>query len=97
VTFRVFNDHTHIVAVRQTGNVYAYEAVERLNLKAKYWQDLLTDEPFTRKDLITIQDPHDISNRNLEKFWHLITEGKGNVDEGNADRICMKLRLVLKF
>ena len=31
------------------------QAVERLNIKANFWRDLITDEPFTRKDLITIQ------------------------------------------
>jgi len=55
VTFKVFSDHTHIVAIKTTGNVYAYEAVDRLNIKAKHWKDLLSDEPFTRKDIITIQ------------------------------------------
>ena len=29
--------------------------MEQLNLKAKNFKDLLTDEPFTRKDIITIQ------------------------------------------
>ncbi|CAG8490353.1 6447_t:CDS:10 [Acaulospora colombiana] len=70
-TFRVFNDHTHIVAIRTTGNVYTYEAIERLNIKSKNWKDLLTDEPFTRKDIITIQDPHNIESRNLSNFYHL--------------------------
>ena len=34
-TGKVFNDNTHIVAIRTTGNVFAYEAVETLNIKAK--------------------------------------------------------------
>jgi peptidyl-prolyl cis-trans isomerase-like protein 2 len=38
--------------------VFAYDAVERLNIKAKFWKDLMTDEPFTRKDIITIQVLH---------------------------------------
>ena len=39
------------------------QAVQELNVKAKNWRDLLTDEPFTRKDLITIQDPHNLQAR----------------------------------
>ena len=31
------------------------QAVERLNIKPGHWKDLLTDEPWTRKDIITIQ------------------------------------------
>jgi hypothetical protein len=52
---KVFTEHTHIVAVKATGNVYSWEAVEELNIKAKNWKDLLTDEPFTRKDILHIQ------------------------------------------
>ncbi|XP_052800214.1 RING-type E3 ubiquitin-protein ligase PPIL2-like [Mya arenaria] len=71
VTFKVFNENTHIVAVRQTGNVFANEAVERLNVKTNFWRDLLTDEPFTRKDLITIQDPTNLDKFNIQKFYHV--------------------------
>ncbi|KAJ8312272.1 hypothetical protein KUTeg_009645 [Tegillarca granosa] len=66
VTFKVFNENTHIVAVSVTGN-----AVERLNLKPGYLKDLLTDEPFTRKDLITIQDPTNLDKFNMTGFYHL--------------------------
>ena len=31
------------------------QAVEQLNIKPKNFKDLLTDEPFTRKDIVTIQ------------------------------------------
>ncbi|KAK2574180.1 RING-type E3 ubiquitin-protein ligase PPIL2 [Acropora cervicornis] len=71
VTFKVFNNNSHIVAVKSTGNVFSYEAVEQLNLKAKNFKDLLTDEPFTRKDLITIQDPTSLDKFNLANFHHL--------------------------
>lgn len=58
VTFKTFSDHTAIAAIKTTGNVYAYDTIERLNVKAKYWKDLMTDEPFTRKDIIMIQVSH---------------------------------------
>lgn len=38
----MFTEHTHIVAVRPTGNVYCWEAVEELCLKPKNMRDLLT-------------------------------------------------------
>lgn len=68
ITFKVFNDHTHIVAIKTTGNVFAYDAVEELNIRSKYWKDLLTDVPFTRKDIVTIQDPHNMKLRNMSDF-----------------------------
>ncbi|EGV96274.1 Peptidyl-prolyl cis-trans isomerase-like 2 [Cricetulus griseus] len=49
--------------MRTTGNVYTYEAVQQLNIKAKNLRDLLTDVPFSRQDIITLQDP-----TNLYKF-----------------------------
>ncbi|KAK5004185.1 Peptidyl-prolyl cis-trans isomerase cyp8, partial [Elasticomyces elasticus] len=57
VTFKVFTDNTHIVALSNTGNVFAYDTIERLNIKAKNWRDLISDEEFIRKDIITLQDP----------------------------------------
>lgn len=30
---KVFTEHTHIVAVKTTGNVYCWEAVEELNVR----------------------------------------------------------------
>jgi len=59
----VFTEHTHIVAVRPSGNVYAWDAVEQLNIKPKNWKDLLTDEPFVRRDIIHLQDPLNLEVR----------------------------------
>ncbi|KAI3873973.1 hypothetical protein MKW98_001622 [Papaver atlanticum] len=46
------------IAVKTTGNVFCYEATKELNIKTKIWKELLTDEPFTSNDLITIQNPN---------------------------------------
>lgn len=37
VTYKVFTDSTKIAAIATTGNVYAYDAIEELNIKAKNW------------------------------------------------------------
>uniref|UniRef100_A0A1D2A8I5 Peptidylprolyl isomerase n=1 Tax=Auxenochlorella protothecoides TaxID=3075 RepID=A0A1D2A8I5_AUXPR len=71
---KVFTPHTHIVAIRTSGNVYCHEAVQELNLKTKNLRDLLTDEPFTRKDIIQIQDPLNLSGKNLAEFDHVKKE-----------------------
>ncbi len=36
---------------------FSIQAVEELNIKPKYWKDLTDDTPFTRKDIIHLQDP----------------------------------------
>lgn len=35
--------------------IFFYKAIKELNIKTKNWKELLTDEPFTKEDLITIQ------------------------------------------
>lgn len=83
---KVFNENTHIVAVRTSGNVYCREAVDELNLKAKNMRDLLTDEKFTRKDVLTIQDPKDLRGKNVQEFDHLRRgdDGVGGASAGVA-------------
>ncbi|TRY93603.1 hypothetical protein DNTS_005199 [Danionella cerebrum] len=71
VLYNVFTNNSHIVANRVTGNVFSYEAVEQLNIKTKSYKDLLTDEPFTRQDLITLQDPTNLDKFNVSNFFHV--------------------------
>ncbi|KAK4988249.1 cyclophilin peptidyl-prolyl cis-trans isomerase Cyp8 [Elasticomyces elasticus] len=71
VTFKVFTDNTHIVALSNTGNVFAYDTIERLSIKAKNWRDLISDEEFTRKDIITLQDPQNVASRDLSSFKYI--------------------------
>lgn len=88
VTYKVLTDNTHIVALRNTGNVFAYDTVERLNIKGKLWRDLVTDEEFGRKDIITLQDPQNVEARNLSSFSYL-KDGEsapvGAQDEGGVN------------
>ncbi|PRD26332.1 UNVERIFIED_CONTAM: Ppil2 [Trichonephila clavipes] len=71
VLFKVFNENSHIVAIKTTGNVFSYEAVEQLNLKNKNFKDLLTDEPFVKNDIVTIQDPSNLEKFNFNNFHHV--------------------------
>ncbi|KAL8992982.1 MAG: hypothetical protein Q9169_006684 [Polycauliona sp. 2 TL-2023] len=71
VTYKLFTNNTHIVALRNTSNVFAYDTIERLNIKAKNWQDLVCEEGFSRKDIITLQDPQNVESRNLSTFKYL--------------------------
>eukprot|EP00794_Sanderia_malayensis_P015843 gene15843-17440_t len=71
VTFKVLTENSKIVAIKTTGNVFSYEAVEKLNLRPKNYHDLLTDEEFKKKDIITIQDPTDLKKFNISDFHHV--------------------------
>lgn len=71
ITYKVFNENSHIVAIAKTGNVFSGEAVDQLNLKANFFKDLLNDEPFVKKDIITIQDPNNLNKFNINNFYYL--------------------------
>ncbi|KAF8249579.1 hypothetical protein K440DRAFT_201985 [Wilcoxina mikolae CBS 423.85] len=86
VTFKVFTDNTHIVALKTSGNVFAWDTIERLNIKAKLWRDLVSDDEFSRKDIITLQDPHNLSSRDMSGFKY-IQEGTSTLtEEQEAER-----------
>lgn len=79
---KVFTPSSKIVAVRSTGNVFSHEAVSELNLKPRNWVDLLSGEPFTRSDLLTLQDPDaPAGTGRVEAFHHVL---KGHEPGGGA-------------
>jgi peptidyl-prolyl cis-trans isomerase-like protein 2 len=82
--FKPFSEHTHVVALRTTGNVFSYEALETLCLKTKppQMRDLLDDSPFTRADIIELQNPHNILARNPANFAHIRDEQMAKLVDG---------------
>lgn len=86
VTYRALTDNTHIVALRNTGNVFAWDTIERLNIKAKNWRDLVSDAEFSRKDIITLQDPQNLESRNLSVFKHLKDGASTLTEEQERER-----------
>ncbi|KAG8219719.1 hypothetical protein J3R82DRAFT_687 [Butyriboletus roseoflavus] len=51
ISFKPFNEHSHIVAIATTGNVFLAESIRGGN-------DLLEDKTFKSDDVITLQNPH---------------------------------------
>ena len=84
---------THIAAIKSTGNVFSYEAIEELNIKPKSFRDLLTDEPYQRKDLIMLQDPQNQTKFNLNAFHHIKNSLKLDNDELERAKTDPKARL----
>lgn len=75
---QVFNEHTHLVAIKTASgaNVYSRESIDRLNIKPNAMRDLMSDEPFTKADIITLQDPLNIEQRDLSQFDYVKRELK---------------------
>ncbi|KAL1304370.1 hypothetical protein AAFC00_003373 [Neodothiora populina] len=86
VTYKVLTDNTHIVALANTGNVFAYDTIDRLNIKSKNWKDLVTDQDFSRRDMITLQDPQNIESRNISAFKYKQDGENGLTPEQAAER-----------
>jgi len=86
-----FLNHMKITAViqndRSTANVYSYEAVYELNIKAKSYIDLISGEKFDRKmDVVILQDPSNlelIPLRDINHFKHTDALRKQNNEEVN--------------
>lgn len=70
VLYKEFTAYTKIAAVRTTGNVYSYEAIAELNLRAGSLRDLLDGTPFTRDDVIVLQDPEHPERRDVGAFYY---------------------------
>lgn len=84
--FRSFSKNSHIVAIQTTGNVYSFEAIEQLNIKTKNWKDLITDEPFTRKDIIVIQDPSKVEKFDISQFYFIKNKLRVETEEERAEK-----------
>lgn len=86
VTFKTLTNNSHIVAIKTSGNVFAWDTIEKLNIKPKMWRDLVSDDEFGRKDLITLQDPQNVESRNLSSFKY-IKDGEApiNKDDSSGD------------
>lgn len=43
-------------------------SLQLLAIKPKTWRDLVSDEPFKREDIITLQDPANMKTRDAREF-----------------------------
>ncbi|KAL4241675.1 Peptidyl-prolyl cis-trans isomerase-like 2 [Abortiporus biennis] len=51
ISFKPFSEHSHIVAIASTGNVFLAESI-------KGGRDLVADVKFKKEDVVTLQNPH---------------------------------------
>merc|ERR1711981_878 len=71
VLFEPFHDNSHIVCIKTSGHVYSNRAVQELCIKNKSFKDLITEKPFTKDDIIQIQDPVMLEKFNFTAFDYL--------------------------
>ena len=52
-----------------------HQAIKELNVKPKNWRELLTEEPFTRADIITLQ----VRDGGEASKWRAAVKSQGSV------------------
>lgn len=68
----LMTDKVKVGLIRTTGNVYAYDTIDEMNIKSKYYQDLLTGSSFNpKKDIILLQDPEKKSDLLDQSYWYI--------------------------
>ncbi|KAI0094956.1 cyclophilin-like domain-containing protein [Irpex rosettiformis] len=60
ISFKPFSEHSHIVAIATTGNVFLAESI-------KGGRDLVADVRFKKEDIITLQNPHGLPPASVAK------------------------------
>ncbi len=76
------------MAIKTTGNVFSFDAVNELNIKAKNYIDLLTGEKFEKADIITLQEPlnpDQMSRRDINTFVHLKQVRQDNIESRKSE------------
>ncbi|CAE6456152.1 unnamed protein product [Rhizoctonia solani] len=61
ITMKPLSEHSHIVAIATTGNVFLADSVS----KFAGGRDLVADVAFKKEDVITLQDPHRITTLSI--------------------------------
>lgn len=56
-----------------------------LAIKPKTWRDLISDEPFKRSDIVTIQDPNNLAARDLREYDYVKKDKKVTDDDMAGD------------
>lgn len=91
ITRKTLNEYSKIVANKRSGNVYSWEAVETLNIEKGNWKDLMTEEPFTRQDLIILQDPQ--NPKDFSEIFKKVQEERQAASLRNEGKISDKVNL----
>ena len=88
VIYKLFNQNSKIVANKKSGHVYSYEAYQKLCLKPNNFKDLLTDEPFSKSDIVTIQDPELAETKwNVSEFYYVKNKLRIDDDEDGRELV----------
>lgn len=55
--------------MRETGNVFSYQAYLQFNKEPAWYHELLTNDKFDPKKLITLQDPKQPGRKRAQDYY----------------------------
>ncbi|ORM41698.1 Peptidyl-prolyl cis-trans isomerase-like 2 [Babesia sp. Xinjiang] len=75
LSYKRFTPSSHVVAVLTSGYVYGYSTLKEVAKKQKdgLMYDPMTGTPFTKNDVVVLQDPHNTDARKIAEFKHIAT------------------------
>ncbi|KAF7320082.1 Cyclophilin-type peptidyl-prolyl cis-trans isomerase [Mycena kentingensis (nom. inval.)] len=85
ISFKPFSQHSHIVAIRTTGNVFLAESI-------KGNRDLVADISFKKEDIITLQNPHGLPPASVPKPAAVVAESKPAPKTKPASAVPVKVK-----
>lgn len=89
VTMNIFNTLSHIVCIKNTGNLYLYDTIYNNCIKNNDLHDLITGDAFTLNDIITIQNPTQSSEQQpkrqaINNNNNIVTDKQSNINKTNS-------------
>ena len=91
VLCKKFTDYSKVVAImnkkERVAHVLSYEALLELNYKANNMENLITGEPFSKKDVVWLQDPDNqklCQLRDISNFHHIRNMRKNDASRMNS-------------
>ncbi|KAK7694914.1 hypothetical protein QCA50_002102 [Cerrena zonata] len=89
ISFKPFSEHSHIVAIASTGNVFLAESV-------KGGRDLVADVKFKKEDVVTLQNPHGLPPASVSAPSNTTTKEQAKVTTAVASSSVTKPSAVSK-
>lgn len=94
ISFKEFQRLSEPVVILPSGRVYFEETVNEHNVKPKFWRDLVSDETFTKKDIVKLKGGVGILKQKEADESQKAIVKKRAIDESGADNYNKKTKLL---
>lgn len=86
ITCKTFTNNIQLICIKETGNVYSYEAYKDLNEKENFYYDLIDNSAFKKENVIMLNTSRQVNE--IEKYDFIVKNEKLNEgEEENEDKV----------